>query len=780
METGFLCSNVDCIFKAGNSFDFTAYYSHGCDYRVAIDTLKDLFADRFAAISFGGLPEPVAVLARRMLARRQLYDFFRSMTVNSSDLFARQVQNSSVINAYNISHDTQRYSLFPLNDQQYGVMLKLFSIHSVDNAPKYSAAPIAIPFFANHHTVSHIVLLKDWKAKPVLINIEPYKFGWFGLLHHTLEHTTTVIGGSYAEAGKLNTTFSNLAPEQISTAVIHDPKSSSTSYLPDNAVYLINSPGASVAQLTTLSRSIPKLRVTAQFSDFHELAGIMEVEDFILNEALDRIGSRGVTPEVLAFLDEARLDNRARTRLIAMLHGRRQYDAAKTIKEHLRTQPVYFGEDSVLYESPDGYFSKKLKQQFPQYITNFTIRLDKNIVFTDRTDVFHSGTLFFDGMEFPVTLDKGSLIRAQDLENSVREYCLTTKTSKVPTIRDRSGAKQILTYLRDRVASIQPEEGIPFLGWNDSRTAFYGPYWIASQDGVSYAARPAHPEAKIDTYYDMQVRKDKHLHMDLPLPLVDLINQTLAYLARSYFNLPVKAISIFNNPGGRSILKQLFEGVGQVQPILLQTNQSPKSIRSFPAYATGVNAAQVSKLHAPLFVLCDKGIKFSTPYDESILQQAQQTMRYLWEKALDWLQSPAGDMFTQASSVHYPIALSKEGCSVVESACGVQWQASKPFYAALDTMFGGIPLADTAKHFEHDINAHVIKVDTRMLPGGLDIGDLHLELTQVDPNTRLVGDILEVSSFPMLEAMENFYHETPVVKKSFDADALTARLGLSD
>jgi hypothetical protein len=433
-----------------------------------------------------------------------------------------------------------------------------------------------------------------------------------------------------------------------------------------------------------------------------------------------------------------------------------------------------------LFSTPYGYSVRKHSNDaYTNNISNFTIELEQNIVFTESTDIFHAGHLLFNNDRYPIILKQEEIDKITELEKAARRAMLGVNNSEVhiPTIMERSGAKYLTTYLREQVSQLSKTEGIPMLGWSPRRSSFYAPYFIADRKSSRLGNKYLHPLIPTLSSFTTDISDVHMLHHDLPEVIVNILNQAAAFIVRTFLSMQIKPVPIYNNSESRRLLSEMFSALGQTS--LLQLNQNMRGeeipgLRGFPFYAVGYSSAQINKSSLSAFILCDAGTVINENFSRDIIHKAQSTLRFITKRIAEWALQTQAENFQQEHSVSRANAYSKEGSQIIIDSCGLlSWPTSETLFTNLDNMLSCIRIDEVKDYFIRDINTHRLQIKKEAVHKANDPARLETELRSISRSVVVHADnSIDVDSDSMLEALNSFYHATPALTEKFDAELL--------
>lgn len=773
LDKEFVCENSLCTFRAGSSVDYLVAKGI-CKWDAAIETLNNILSDK---LKNSVVYKNQKLVTGQLKNKRRVFDFFLKSALNGSHNNIKIIQYRSALRAQGLDPDALKHSVFVLDAQEVERLKELIKNINPDKNLSISGAHIALPYFVNYHTISHLLVLKTPDSKPEKINILPSRTSFFSLLQRHPACKKTKLAYTYAEAAKLNTQYSRVNPEMLCMHMMVDATASGESFVLPSATYIAS--GDSHADLRvagTIQRYVPELKVSENKVALHSEYEPIPADEFILKCVVKELKKNIPISNILPLVE---LNHRSRQALLEQLHANRYFAEADEVRNFFKTLPVFKDDKITLFSNPYGYSLKKHNNDiYTNNISNFTIELEQNIVFTESTDIFHAGNLLFNNDKYPIILRQEEIDKISELEKAARRATMGVANTEIniPTVMERSGAKYLTTYLREQVSQLGKTEGIPMLGWSPRRSSFYAPYFIADRKGSRVGKKYLHPIIPTLSSFTTDISDVAALHHDLPEVMVNILNQAAAFIVRTFLSMQIRPLAIYNNSEGRRLLSEMFSALGQTT--LLQLNQNMRGeeipgLRGFPFYAVGYSSSQINKSSLSAFILCDSGTVINENFSPDIIHKAQATLKFITKKIAEWALQTEAENFKQEHSVSRANAYSKEGAQVIIDSCGLMsWPSSKTPFENLDTMLSRIGIDEVKDYFIRDINAHKMQINKKAFSKVDDIVGLEQELKLISKSVTMTDEQIDVDAESMMEALNSFYHTTPAFTERFDGDKL--------
>lgn len=773
LDKEFVCENSLCTYRAGSAVDYLVAKGI-CKWDGAIETLNNILSDK---LKNSVVYKNQKLVTGQLKSKRRVFDFFLKNALNGANNNIKIIQYRSALRAQGLDPDALKHSVFVVNAPEIEVLKELIKNINPDKNLNFSGAHIVLPYFVNYHTISHLLILKTPDSKPEKISILPSRTSFFSLLQRHPACKKTKIAYTYAEAAKLNTQYSRVNPEMLCLHMMVDATASGESFVLPSATYIAS--GDSHADLRvagTIQRYVPELKVSENKVALHSEYEPIPADEFILKCVVKELKRNIPINHILPLVE---LNHRSRQALLEQLHANRYFSEADEVRNFFKTLPVFKDDKITLFSNPYGYSLKKHSNDaYTNNISNFTIELEQNIVFTESTDIFHAGNLLFNNGKYPIILRQEEIDKISELEKAARRATMGISNTEIniPTVMERSGAKYLTTYLREQVAQLGKTEGIPMLGWSPRRSSFYAPYFISDRKGSRVGKKYLHPIIPTLSSFTTDISDVAALHHDLPEVIVNILNQAAAFIVRTFLSMQIRPLAIYNNSEGRRLLSEMFSALGQTT--LLQLNQNMRGeeipgLRGFPFYAAGYSSSQINKSSLSAFILCDNGVKINENFSLDVIHKAQATLKFITRKIAEWALQTEAENFKQEHSVSRANAYSKEGAQIIIYSCGLMsWPSSKTPFENLDTMLSRIGIDEVKDYFIRDINAHKVQINKRAFSKVDNMFGLEQELKLISKTFTMTDEQIDVDAESMLEALHSYYHTTPTITENFDPNKL--------
>jgi hypothetical protein len=773
LDKEFVCENSLCFFRAGSVVDYLVVRGI-CTWDESIETLNRILDNR---IKNSYLYKNQKSITAQLKNKRKIFDLFLKKILSTSQDNIKIIQYRSALRSQGLDPEILKHSVFVLNEAETEQLKSTIESLNPDKTINISGINIVLPYFSSYHNIAHLIVLKSPDAKPDKVPVNTSRTSFFGLLQRHPGCKDTHLGFTYAVASKLNTQYGLVNPETVCLHMMHDPTSEGQAIVLPQAKYIATGVNnADLRSVSTIQRYIPKLEVITSKIFLHKEQETVPSDEFVLQCVIKELQNKISINNILSLVD---LTPKSRQGLLERLHANRYFNEAEEVRNFFKTLPIYKDDKVTLFSNPHGYTLRKHNSEnFNNHVSNFTIELEKNIVFSESTDIFHAGQLHFNNESFNIVFKQEELDKVTELEKVTRRATLGSVSSEIniPTIKDRSAGKYLTTYFREQIAQLPRVEGVPMLGWSPRRTSFYSPYFIADKKSVRAGKKYLHPSLVTLTNYTNDVEDTARLYYDLPDCIVNILNQSASFIARSFLSMQVRPLPFYNNSEARRLLTDIFLSLGQTCLLQLNNNMRGEEVpglRGFPFCGVGYTSAQVVKSNVPGFILCDAGTIINEIFPPDVINKAQHTLRFIIKNVVKWAIDTKAENFQQVNSVSRSNAYSKEGANIIIDSCNLtSWPSSKTPFENLDSLLGTIGFDEVKNYFVSNINTHKLQIKNEILNKVANRQGLENELRSISKHVDFTEDTVDVDSESMLEALNSYYHMNPVLTEYFDSEKL--------
>ena len=796
LDTGFVCTSHNCNFKAGGVIDIIAItekinISKACEYFFEAFKAKTKKVSRYSDVEF------ISDLSLRIRYRRKLLEFFlRRRNVEPDRAYT--VQAMSALRKAGISMQDNKLTGFVLSTEDVTELNSILA-HFDATIPTLPAATAAlvVPYFSDHHSIDSLTV--STPARPArdhkVIDIERNaRLVWAGLLQTHPATKKVELVESAMDMLITNTKHARTGTgKEIALHCRYRGTVSDVLWKPETSRYVIaeDSETSPVISLSKLDACLSNMTLCVRGVE-------RPVRAYILEACGAALAKEGLRANTKLMLEAAQLNEKERRDILEYLHDARAYDAAESVRKFLRVVLVHKDEKSLLYSTPDGYLLARDEASDKIPITNFLLDVTHNIVFPDSQDVFHAADLTINAYKRSIVLKPTDIDRITDLETAVRFASGgdpdDVSETKLPTVRDKTCGRIMSSYLRHKISEVPRVEGIPFLGWNDKRTRFYGPYWYADKTaGCIQFDAVMHPFQPDMSYFSNTPFSARSLHTDLPKGGATIIAQYASMLVRYYLGYAVQAIHYYNDEQHVSVFSALFEALGQHHEITLDSsfireNRSGKNTNVHAKTIVGLPTLIRSRSESDSCYACKSGVLgFVMSAQGNVLEDIadmerraadiQSCIAHVVFAVLNWILRTEAKTFKPESSVSFAQCAALEGNAIIAEACSLaSWNTRISEYSTLEAFLADVRYEEVNKYVHYNVNSHIVTLDLTSRPD-LSMVSIHEELTKLGAEKITVeGNKVTTDSASMMKALESYYNNKPTLEESYDPEALLSHM----
>ena len=519
--------------------------------------------------------------------------------------------------------------------------------------------------------------------------------------------------------------------------------------------------------MSAYAKETPSLKVKLHELRFKENTPQIAWAPFMLDEIVRGIRSKGFSGETQLLLDTAKLGAADMAKLIATLRQQGLHSALAALDLYLQQAPVFQQDSWSLYSTPAGYFAAR-GDELRKAVTNFTIELETNLVFTDSSDLFHSGTVSFLGNRYPILLDHRHLDNPKDLEAVVRgaeaKGAKTDEEDVLPAVIEKTGLKLVVAHLRAAQARLPRAQGLSYLGWNRSKTRFCAPTWQTDITQKTDMRFTFHPDSEVLRAFSAEPPEDMALTGKLSSGMCGMIAQLVAMTARTYMGLPIRPVRVQDSQAARRILLVLFGGLGQKEIYRLAFNvryaEEVRHLRGYPILASGYTSGQIEKSALPAFLLTDVGIPVAGDIQETELLLASGVLRRALQSVAAWLLKTEGKAFVRERSISNDVELTREGQWLLKTVCGFEkWPDAPIRYQVIEQVLRMIPADQVPNYFQHHLAGQKVYFTYAPFASTVDLTTLELELRSRCESFKRTPTFFVMDALTSTQILNNYYQE---------------------
>lgn len=748
----FLCSNKCCSFRSGNPVDFTA---------GIVGSYRKATVDLYQAEGHKNLPPHEELTVRAFENNRKLTKLVLKSLNNLSP-----TRNSEIIGAEgwlrknNLDISSLRGYAFIWTKEEVGQLNHILGQMDRDEEVLLdSGFFLVIPYFCTYSSVGALMLIKKGIKEPRVLKFSHEKFMWAGLGNLTSPPPETKVTQNFAlmlkmiQRGRLSVDLNT-----PTLGLMFNPKSVDTGLIPGEPVY-IHHPDLDVnmSAVSSLAQAYQDLEVLSVHSAYTE-ENKTPWSKYIVRYLCESMTDQVINDQSLHYLDSCRLGNHQKERLIQDLTFRGEGGKAKRLANHFGSEVIAETDRLRIRSSSGGYFSQDQKNGSRADITNFTLKILRNVVFSDRKEVLTECEVQFGGVSSKIFIPTQNLDNPAKIEESARLAWISVASGEntLPVVKDKAlFRKYVANYLKDETSRALTVTGISQIGWSYDRKKFQGPGWAYDADGKKVNESILHGDLEFLSCYST-AKVEKIFTTKCPQDLKDGLAMVMANFVRASLGLKCLPVMYDSTPEARSLLENLMRGLGQVSPYNgLLRNGAPDGCKDVPFMVTGSNFG-FANLSLPVFCCSPDGNVVVKPGEDYSI--AAGMVQHVVELALDRFFTDGLKWFKPVHSTDNSVSLMLEGAWIIKRLTGKEWEVSCQ-RKKLDELLDQIPLENIGDVFELDIKTQSVVIRTDKIPGG----DALIRELSVDYEITDTGDWgAKVGMVDVSRLLRNFYHTASV------------------
>jgi hypothetical protein len=754
-EESFICMGTDCGFNRGGTMDYLKELDG--DYAGALKTMSSLSPNHIWPKSH----------VRFFENRRRLLEFVLRQERMIYDTDVEKVRLRSAYGAFErYKPEHVRGLVHFLNTSEARELIELMGDNDLDIPTNLSSATILIPYWKNHHTISHLwTVTKDLRTTRIT-PVDPCRFSWFGLPQANPRATRFDIFHSYGEAGLHRGMYSSHHPEFYPTNLMVDMTQQGGGFMPSSMVFH-HSPDKWEEHLTRWS-SAAMSAIECHFSEDGE-------ELLTINELLERMVERAVADhtfgDFVELVETLHLTPAGKTQVLEAADRHASPSQIHFFKSRMTRRLILEDDFGRLYETVEGYEKSDAKGGGSRIVSNFTMSINAVVWFSVDTDIAYQGTFTVGPVTIPFELPSRKFELATSLERALQPLQVaytaqSTGTNSLATVVDKSGFKRVIEHLRACASQAPRKRGIRNLGWTRKHDRFHTPAAVVTateiMNGVIY-----HPSDDSDIHcYKSDMAELPGDFVALPPispEMAEVIASLVAGVCRYYHNLRVNPLGYRSTPSARRDVIELFSCLGQVD-YHRPSNFLPRNFednRGMPYAISGINHMQAERITACAVYLEEQGELF--PEGEDMLL-ASELLTWLCHKTARNLMSNRGSDFSECRSVSRRNSLAMEGASYIRKLFFPGWAEPCRAYPNADKVLDRTP-EETAAFMGLDVErSHYLFSPEIWKTAGVNREDFALELTLLAGEMEERGEGVSVDAASGFRLLENYYGTPPKIE----------------
>ena len=756
-----ICEHKRCKFRTGTAMDFMALLDGG--YKTAVKSVLTAYPSRFAHD-----PDPdISQIAHQLEDRRALIQFLlEASEMAGNSMMIAEVQTAGWLRTAGIQIAAQSASCLVFSGARYKEFVKKAATAYPDATLSplpisNSQAAVVIPLYSSPAVITGWMAYPSGRPEDVVVNwLNECRFAYTGLLdiHPHCQRIELHTSDSMALAA--NSVNAVAFRDRFAVCVHYRPKCSEKLWEPQEVIFHLRKETA--AGLSGVAELAIGGKVSVKRAD----DDLLETwDDFVVRHVADAVRERrGVDAGVGLLISALRYNDHHYTSLISELQQDGKLDWAAAIERIRQTRLIHKDGSLSYYRTAHGYHVIR-DDGSKVDLTNFTLELRNNVVFVDSKATCHMGVLQFQGKEYPFSLTSQQLQALSTLEDAARVSELAkpedNPAGKLPTIRERNYARELLVYFRSISENLPRVEGLDGVGWTERRKAFMTPWGKVTAKEWNPDIRYGNPLCDFWKIYDLTLTPVPGENTtDVPVPVADLISQLVGMVGRGYADFPTKPVCLVYTPEGNYIMRNLFRALGQLEPYSFSSREGSsveiKGCRGFPMLVTGASQGQMEKSKQALVSLSDYGQAVHCAVDDATMSRVMLMVPRIMQQCVQWIMSTQGSALKVFSSVSNSAALAREGASIIRNATGLEWPMSQPLHQTVERLLNQIPFARGTEFFTQHITNQTISIRLGTIKD-VDLQDLLLEMTRECRSASIENGICTADVHSMIGLLENFY-----------------------
>ena len=236
-----------------------------------------------------------------------------------------------------------------------------------------------------------------------------------------------------------------------------------------------------------------------------------------------------------------------------------------------------------------------------------------------------------------------------------------------------------------------------------------------------------------------------------------MISILVGMLIRHPNGYTCQPVEVINNSNARRFISHLMRGLGQENPVHMNTNRanSVRYLTGLPFYSVG--SASKIKTNTSCILLSDKGLSLPEVSDED-MNKAAETLAYIIRHVVPavtdgqtWLKNPI-------SRILYSDALQTEGAQIIMKALHLmQWPQAETDYPLLEDALSKITEESQAILF--DLHSQKITLLTQHIPGKVSAVELAKELASLIKDIKIDGSRLIMPVIEGQRLLDQFFND---------------------
>ena len=640
--SSFLCANNSCAMLTGSLCEVAAAYTKEKSFAAGAALIQRLFAKCIEMQPETTTAGFVSDYLKGVYRRRHLVDFIHGLSAPDGPM--EKASLVSELERSGVHRDSCSNMIFSASSEE---VTKLVSILNRMVPGELLMVPknkplLVVPYFSKSHEIVSVVLLdirtvSTWRLR---VDLRDFAVAFAGLWRQ----------------GPLTSAI-YLHPEVLGAAMqnsiwnVHDPRATSIAYLfgslqnTDDAQETVNSlDNVCCVHNKTLDETPANLvRLHRIFGDvdvlLHPENQRVPFDIFMFNALRENMRGGRLTSTGVTLLGSFNPQGEARTRLLHRFKVAGFPGAAEQLARSLYDVEVFRSERNSLIETPDGYKIRR-GNSFPELISNFILRLKDNVSFGETILPHHTAEVCIDNATLTTIINGRLLDSPRELQEHIQTVAAIRGSQAVPMLRDHGQFRNVAFYLRSQVPRLPMREGVPFLGWDIHRRAFYAPGWKVTMDnGLVKKYMPFHPDVQTLDCFTSEIFQGA-VEGELDKELSTFIQMVVGTLIRAHSHMGLQCIEVRHDEKSLNLLAGLFKGLGQTRP-LPKIEKSNPALCLFPSWTTATMLRTPVAVTSPYFVLSGSGRFVNRHHSSDSLDLAASVLQRMAQRVCETLLSSA-------------------------------------------------------------------------------------------------------------------------------------------
>mgnify|MGYP003477906444 CR=1 FL=1 len=746
-----LCQNDACPMLAGSIMELALSAVPSKTYEDGAKLVWYHFENRLQRVPEFDRSTFVSNVAAAARARRRLTHFLRRIHA-PTDVNGHRAAVLTSLSKQGL-HDPGHHLIGVLLQSEQEGLASALEEHGLQTEKLPSRDLLCMVYWLNPHTPASILLSDPVRQWQTMLTLQPYRMAVCGLRLMTPKVQRVFMHDTAIDAGCRNRQW---AQKGASALAMTYHFSGGDAFPPDL-------PQLVLAWHPHLSPALVS-RFYTLFSDSLFVTKpdgkLLEYDALLFEVLTGHVRKEHFTRTGVTMLGHFNPQGVAKNKLHARLMSAGLVGCAEQVRRQLYNIVISQNERTALLETPDGYAMRRGNGP-PELVSNFTIKLDANVVFGTHATPHHAAHILIGSEEHEVLLSSRLLDAPRELQDTLQLTLAGKGSTNVPMLRDAQVFKSVAFYLRGSVTRAPIRVGLPYLGWSFNRDSFYLPGLMLRSDGSQRGVFPLHPDLSVLNAYDAAYTATAGTpNLELPEELRMLALLIVGSVLRSGRNEQLQALHFKHDGNATAAVSAAFAGLGQ-RRALTKIEAQPAGLQGYPAWGT---AGKVQgRIRTPYFLLTDHGISIHHAYEQKVLDQLGQVVHHLVTQAVDAMMAmPDPNVWHKAKAVLYSNSLAIEASEFLASHCAIKVPPTLVKFDWLELQLGRTNKAQLPALLSYDFGPQIIRWNLQTSPD-IDPISLELELRQVSHTVRVQPDTmtLETDAGSTLNLLATYYGEMP-------------------